>query len=127
MKITALETVRVEEHPNITFVLVHTDAGLVGLGDTFRSPETVATYIHEVAAPHLLGQDPLAVERHWHTLYTVTAGGVAMRSTEIRGLSAIDVALWDICAQAANLRLSRRLGGPTRDSLRLYNTCAAYR
>ena len=127
MKITALETVRVTEHPNITFVLVHTDAGLVGLGDTFRSPETVATYIHEVAAPRLLGQDPLAVERHWHTLYTVTAGGVAMRSTEIRGLSAIDVALWDIRARAANLPLYRLLGGPTRDALRVYNTCAGYR
>ena len=37
MKITALETVRVAEHPNITFVLVHTDEGLTGLGDTFRS------------------------------------------------------------------------------------------
>ena len=127
MKITALETVRVTEHPNITFVLVHTDEGITGLGDTFRSPETVATYIHDVAAPHLLGQDPLAVERHWHKLYTVTAGGVAMRSTEIRGLSAIDVALWDICAKAAHLPLYRLLGGPTRDSLRVYNTCAGYR
>jgi len=127
MKITALETVRVADHPNITFVQVHTDAGLVGLGDTFRAPETVEAYIHDIAAPHLLGQDPLAVERHWHRLYGVTAGGVAMRSTEIRGLSAIDVALWDICAKAAGLPLYRLLGGPTRDCLRVYNTCAGYR
>ena len=113
MKITAPETVRVTAHPNVTLGLVHTDEGIVGLGDTFRSPEIVATYVHEVAAPHLLGQDARAVERHWHTLYTVRAGGVAMRSTEIRGLSAIDVALWDICAKAAGLPLYRLLGGPS--------------
>src|SRR5687767_15292230 len=50
-----------------------------------------------------------------------------MRSAEMRGLSAIDVALWDIAGQAHNLPLYRLLGGPTRDSLRVYNTCAGYR
>ena len=50
-----------------------------------------------------------------------------MRSAEIRGLSAIDVALWDIAGQALDLPLYRLLGGPTRQSLRVYNTCAGYR
>jgi galactonate dehydratase len=127
VKITALETIHVREHPNVTFVQVHTDEGLIGVGDTFRAPESVATYVHDVAAPLLLGEDPRAVERHWYVLYTVTAGGVAMRSAEIRGLSAIDTALWDICGQAAGLPLYRLLGGPTRDTLRVYNTCAGYR
>jgi galactonate dehydratase len=128
MKITALETIHLAEHPNITFVEVHTDDGLVGLGDTFRAPTTVAAYVHDVAAPLLLGKDPRAIEQHWQTLFTSTVGGGAqMRSTEIRGLSAIDTALWDIAAQAAGLPLYRFLGGPTRASLRVYNTCAGYR
>ena len=75
MKITALETIHLAEHPNITFVQVHTDEGLVGLGDTFRAPTTVAAYVHEVAAPLLLGKDPLAIEQHWQTLFTDTVGG----------------------------------------------------
>ena len=128
MKITALETVNVEAYPQITFVLVHTDEGLVGLGDTFFGTASIQTYVHEVAAPLLLGEDPLAIEAHWRTLFTQTVrGGLSMRSAEIRGLSAIDVALWDLAGQALNLPLYRLLGGPTRESLRVYNTCAGYR
>jgi L-alanine-DL-glutamate epimerase-like enolase superfamily enzyme len=50
-----------------------------------------------------------------------------MRSAEVRGLSAIDVALWDVAGQALNLPIYRLLGGPTRETLRVYNTCAGYR
>jgi len=35
MKITALETLRTEEYANVLWVRVHTDAGVVGLGETF--------------------------------------------------------------------------------------------
>ena len=54
MKITAVETVRLGEHANILFVRLHTDAGLVGLGDTWRMTETVNTFVHKVVAPLLL-------------------------------------------------------------------------
>jgi L-alanine-DL-glutamate epimerase-like enolase superfamily enzyme len=126
MKITALETVRVGEHPNVLFVRVHTDAGLVGLGDTWRMTDTVSSYVHQVAAPLLLGQDPFAIERHWRTLYRATAGA-GLHGSEIRGLSAIDVALWDLFGQAQGLPIYRLLGGPTGDKVRIYNTCAGYR
>jgi L-alanine-DL-glutamate epimerase-like enolase superfamily enzyme len=128
MKITAVETINVGAYLNITFVQVHTDEGLVGLGDTFHNSPTIQAYVHETAAPLLLGQDPRAIEALWHKLFTQTVyGGASMRSTEIRGLSAIDVALWDLAGQAAGLPLYRLLGGPTRDCLRVYNTCAGYR
>ena len=114
MKITGLETVNVDAYPQITFVLVHTDEGIVGLGDTFFGSASVQTYVHEVAAPLLLGQDPLAIESLWSSLFANTVrGGLSMRSAEVRGLSAIDVALWDICAKAAGLPLYRLFGGPS--------------
>jgi len=127
VKITALETVVLPEHPNLTFVRLQTDEGLTGIGDTFYGPASVVAYLHEQAAPLLLGQDPRPIEHHWHTLFTQTVRGAGMRSAEIRGLSAIDVALWDVAAQAAGLPLFRLLGGPTRETLRVYNTCAGYR
>lgn len=126
MKITAVETVRLGEHPNSLFVRLHTDAGLVGLGDTWRLVDTVNSYVHQVAAPLLLGQDPFAIERHWRTLYRTTAGA-GLHGSEIRGVSAIDVALWDLFGQAQGLPIYRLLGGPTQSKVRVYNTCAGYR
>lgn len=33
MRVTQLETLRLDEFPNLCFVRVHTDAGITGLGD----------------------------------------------------------------------------------------------
>jgi L-alanine-DL-glutamate epimerase-like enolase superfamily enzyme len=46
---------------------------------------------------------------------------------ETRGNSAIDIALWDLFAKSAGLPLADALGGRSRDSIRVYNTCAGYR
>ena len=126
MEITAIETIRLEEHPNSLFVRVHTDSGLEGLGDTWRMTDTVDEYVHKIAAPLLLGQDPFAIERHWRTLYRGTAAP-GLHGSEIRGISAIDVALWDLFGQAQGLPIYRLLGGPTQSKVRVYNTCAGYR
>jgi L-alanine-DL-glutamate epimerase-like enolase superfamily enzyme len=45
---------------------------------------------------------------------------------EVRGLSAIDVALWDLFGQSVGLPIYRCLGGPVRDRIRIYNTSAGY-
>ena len=56
MKITALETIQLGEFPNLVWVRVRTDEGLVGLGETFFGASSVAAYIHRIAAPYLLGE-----------------------------------------------------------------------
>lgn len=126
MKITAIETIHLDEHPFLLFVRVHTDSGLVGLGDTSRFPEATSAFIHSVAAPLILGQDPLAIERIWHTLYTAFPVS-GLQGGEIRAISAIDIALWDIAGQTYGVPIHRLMGGPTMDRLRIYNTCAGYR
>jgi galactonate dehydratase len=63
MKITAIETIRLEEFANLLWLRVHTDGGLVGLGETFFLAETIESYVHESIAPKLLGRDPLAIDR----------------------------------------------------------------
>jgi L-alanine-DL-glutamate epimerase-like enolase superfamily enzyme len=56
MKITTVETLRFRGFAeNQLWVEIHTDEGLVGLGETFYNPATMAAYIHEVVAPYLLG------------------------------------------------------------------------
>ncbi len=124
MKITRVETLECQTYPNLLWLQLHTDDGLVGLGETFFGPAAVAAYVHETAAPYLLGQDPRAVERHHSTL----ASGMLSRSigAEARGISAIDIALWDLFGQSVGLPIYQCLGGPVRERIRAYNTCAGY-
>ena len=125
MKVTALETVRLDEFPNLIWVLVHTDEGLTGLGETFFGARAVEAYIHESAAQYLLGKDPLRIDRHSRDM----VGYVGFRSSgvETRGNSAVDVALWDLLGQASGQPIYQLLGGLTRERIRIYNTCAGYR
>lgn len=125
MKIDAIETLRLGEFPNLIWVRVRSDEGLMGLGESFFGAAVVETYLHEVAAPQLLGEDPLAVEKLSHKL----TGYLGFRSTgaEMRGNSAIDIALWDLWGKATNQPIYQLLGGAHRPSVRIYNTCAGSR
>jgi L-alanine-DL-glutamate epimerase-like enolase superfamily enzyme len=124
MRITRIETVQTPNFPNVLWLQLHTDEGLTGLGETFHGADAAAAWIHETAAPYLLDKDPRDVTRHVYAL----SQGMAFRAigAEVRGLSAIDVALWDLLGQSVNLPIYRVLGGPVRDSIRIYNTCAGY-
>jgi galactonate dehydratase len=128
MKITAVETIQVQEFSNFLWIRIETDEGLVGLGETARNPQATAAYIHETAAPYLLGQSPLDIERHHHAL-TETVGnrfaGYPSRSIEMRGNSAVDLALWDLFGKALGEPVWRLLGGLCREKIRIYNTCAS--
>jgi galactonate dehydratase len=127
MRITALETVWLEEFPNLCWVEVQTDAGLTGLGETFFGPKAVIAYLHETAAPRLLGQDPLTIDRHSRTLIHDYYLGFAGSGAELRGASAVDIALWDIWGKATGQPIHQLLGGLSRERIRTYNTCAGYR
>ena len=125
MRVTAIETVHVGAYPNITFVEVHTDEGLRGLGETFRTPRAVAAQIHETVAPYLLGKDPLAIDAHSDVLLNPYLGFGAS-SVEIRAASAVDIALWDLLGKSVDRPVHELLGGLTREKIRVYNTCAGY-
>lgn len=123
MKITKVETIHVGEFANILFVRIHTEDGRIGLGDTYYTPEATRAFIHDVGAPMLLGHDARDVEWHFRRLYDATHV-YGNRGNEMRGISALDVALWDLFGQAADMPLYRALGGGCRDKVRIYNTCA---
>ena len=122
MKITSLETVRIGEHPNLCWVLVHSDEGFSGLGETFFGAQAVEAYIHETAAPLLVGRDPRAIDRIARSLTGYV--GFASTGVEMRGNSAIDIALWDLFGRLTGQPIAQLLGGFTRSTIRTYNTCA---
>ena len=125
MKIEAVETIRVAEFPNLLWVQVHTTAGITGLGETFFGARAVEAWVHESAAPKLLGKDPLDIERLGLELTPYV--GFSGSGVETRGRSAIDIALWDILGKCTEQPVYRLLGGLARERIRTYNTCAGYR
>ena len=117
IKITQLETFKVK--PRFLFLKVHTDAGIIGLGEpiTEGRPDTCAAAIQEIA-PYLVGKDPRRIMHHWQAIYrhAFYRGGPILTSA----LSGIEQALWDIKGKALEVPIYELLGGPTRDRIRVY-------
>ena len=69
IKITKLETFLVK--PRWIFLKVHTDAGVVGLGEPLLEGRalTIQTAIKEIE-PYLIGKDPRNVVHHWQAIFT---------------------------------------------------------
>ncbi len=123
--ITSVETLRNPEYPRIVWVRIGSSDGLFGLGETSFEPATVETWVHENAAQFLLGQDVTRLDTYWDKLNGHGAR-LRTRSAEMSGLSAVDMALWDLAAKRLNVPLYELLGGLSRDRIRIYNTCAGY-
>src|SRR5450432_4224633 len=68
LKITKLETFLVK--PRWLFLKIHTDAGIVGLGEPILEGRalTCAAAVQEIA-PYLVGKDPRQVVHHWQAIY----------------------------------------------------------
>lgn len=124
MKITQLETVWLDDFPNLCWVRLYTDTGLVGLGETFFGAQTVEAYLHESVAPLILGEDPLRID--WIANRLIPYTGYRSGGAELRGNSAVDIALWDLFGKAVGQPIYQLLGGKFRDRIRIYNTCAGY-
>lgn len=143
MKITALETFVLHvpvsaggiadarhqlAHWGAPGVRIHTDAGLVGTGYTgthahLPSDRMITSCIEEAYGPLLLGRDPRSVQALWTTLQRhpplqwVGRAGITHLAH-----AAVDVALWDLKAQAAGEPLWRLLGGSDEARLEAYDT-----
>ncbi len=108
-------------------VRVHTDEGIVGIGEVDSSPAVIQS-IFEAPMSHslacglrqlLLGEDPLERERLWRKLYEGSYY-FGRRSAVIHALSGIDIALWDIAGKALGQPVHRLLGATYRDRVRGY-------
>jgi galactonate dehydratase len=111
--------------PNNLWVRVHTAGGLVGLGETYYVPRAIAAVVHDVLAPLLIGRDARDVENHWANMAAIVSFCGAT-GAEMRAISAIDIALWDLAGQHAGEPIYNVLGGRNRDRIAVYNTCVGY-
>jgi galactonate dehydratase len=120
MRITKLETLIVK--PRWVFLKMHTDEGLVGLGEPTleNRARTIVQAVAELE-PYLIGKDPTRVVHHWQAMYkhAFYRGGPVLTSA----LSGVEQALWDLAGKAAGVPVYKLLGGPLRDRIKVYAHC----
>jgi L-alanine-DL-glutamate epimerase-like enolase superfamily enzyme len=96
------------------YVLVEITAedGTTGVGYTYTGTSgggLVADAIDELLAPMLVGGDADDIVHHWHRLYQETLM-LGRRGIVVRGLSALDLALWDLSGKRRDTPLAALLG-----------------
>ena len=112
---------------DVLLIRVHTDEGIVGLGEAHTVPTVLKAIIDapvsqstgQGLAQLLIGRDPLQINDLWSLMYACTAT-YGRRGVVVQAISGIDIALWDILGKATGQPIHRLLGGARRERLRAY-------
>ena len=94
--------------------------GNSGWGEAF-GPARLTAPIVDYYKPLLIGEDALATELHWQTLYNRLRDH-GQKGLAIEALSAIDIALWDLKGRHLGVSVQRLIGGPLRNRVEAYAT-----
>src|SRR5437763_1573355 len=120
-KITRIQALQLKD--GRTLIRIDTDAGISGYGEC-NTPgpaarSVIAAYNGAGRLPNLalIGKDPLAIQVHFHNMFYA----YPQRRREIKVLSGIDMALWDLAGKILNQPVSKLLGGNFRDEILLYS------
>jgi L-alanine-DL-glutamate epimerase-like enolase superfamily enzyme len=126
MKITSVDILIAEECPfypgkhQMLFVRVHTDEGVHGMGEAivYGAGVRAAHSLLQDYARRILSEDPFNREVIWSKLHGGwdTLGG----PITVSAISAIDIALWDICGKALGQPVYKLLGGKCREKIPVY-------
>ena len=108
-------------------IKVFTDEGTVGYGEaTAFNVGAIRAVIEEGLKPHLVGENPLHIERLWDMMYRLRMGhdtkGIAMYA-----ISAVEIALWDILGKYRNLPIYEMLGGLCKCKIKAYASLMEYK
>ncbi len=123
LTITKVETVRFRNGHWI-WIRLHTNEGITGTGETYPlHPNSVDFGDLDLrnVARNLVGTNPLEIEQTWEKIYRRHAFNVS-GGAEMRALSAVNIAQWDILGQVCNVPLYQLLGGSADKKIRVYNT-----
>jgi L-alanine-DL-glutamate epimerase-like enolase superfamily enzyme len=108
-------------------VVISTDGGVTGIGECDANPWMARACI-EAPGTHtmglsikemLIGADPFRIGELWNRMYLGTAMN-GRRGMVIHAMSAVDMALWDLCGKALGKPVHALLGGATRNHITPY-------
>jgi L-alanine-DL-glutamate epimerase-like enolase superfamily enzyme len=116
VKITAIKTMGLDNVGDGCLIRIETDAGIVGYGEA-GLPSAAARERIAMMLPQLIGQDPLAIERHFYFMAATQYSFMA----NIPTVSGVDIALWDLAGKIIGLPIYRLIGGPIRKEIPVYS------
>lgn len=116
VKITALKAMQVQGIAGNCLIKIETDAGLTGYGEAGATGPMARAWLDRFQGI-LVGQDPLPIERHFLNMTSLMHTYMA----HIPCVSGVDIALWDLAGKITGQPVHVLLGGPFRESIRLYS------
>ena len=130
MKVTQLETILLDNvepfrgGPKWLFIKLHTDEGIVGLGERVTghnlNMKSQIELLHDLAERFVIGQDPFQIEKIWQAMYGTLHDYRHPGMSHTPAMSAIEIALWDIVGKATGQPIYNLLGGKYHEQLRAY-------
>ena len=121
--ITGVETCVVAGNFDWNLVQVHTDAGVTGLGESYRGAAVTDVVAH--LGDLIEGENPLDVERLFDRMVQETSGHGGTTGKVVTAASGIEIALWDLAGKLLDVPVYQLLGGKYRDRVRTYCDCHA--
>lgn len=117
------DSIYYREFWHIPVVEVRTDDGLLGTGysGVWTGEDLLLEAIDSHLAPQVVGKNAELIGEIWRTLYWSPSHWVGRAGVVHMALGMIDIALWDLAAQRAEVPLWQLLGG-SHSSLDTYNT-----
>ncbi len=117
------------ENLEIVGIRISTDAGITGTGYTITvgyGGSVIQEVLDTLYAGELTGRDPHDVRDIWQRLYFGKAHWIGRAGATTMAQAAVDIALWDIIAKAAERPLWQVLGAATAGTVPVYNTHAGW-
>src|SRR5499433_3176957 len=114
-----------------TLIRVETDSGLTGIGAALGSPPIVAAIVEHELSAECVDEDPMFSERIYEKMYNGSRSRPALergitqaddsrrRGVVMEAIAGVDIAVWDVKAQALGIPLYQALGA-VRSSVRGY-------
>src|SRR5258708_35943698 len=124
VKITDVKCMIVRGTWDWNLIKIETDSGLYGLGEAYWGPGVKDLVLNQLKQ-HVLGEDPLNVDKLYTKMLMLSAGAGALAGVTVTAASGIEIALWDLAGRVLETPSVNLLGGRFREKIRFYRTLQA--
>ena len=121
IKITDVKVMIIRGTWDWNLIKIETDAGISGIGEAYWGVG-VKEVVLRLLKEHIIGEDPLNVDKLYTKMLMRTAGAGAQSGITVTAASGIEIALWDLAGRILETPSCNLLGGRFRDRVRMYRT-----